>query len=387
MSWLLPAAMGLNAVLGIGSQVDTNKKNLQIARETNEMQKELFHENLDFQREMYQKEMDYQDPSNLRKLLENAGYNPAALVAGAQSMLGSAPSAGSGSSIPSLTAAHMENPLTPQIASAVQNMASMAGAQNQLEDAKGKGIENMFKAEQMRAEINRLKAAKVLSEAQADEIDQKITLVESTWNDLLNLAHQQTRKAEAEANKAYADADYTQALKDTKLPKEVEEIEEKIRTLISERGLNVAEAYAKRMGVEQRWFEAYTQRIMAQNQGEYLGELTNLTHEQFNAKALENILTTLRTNIQKKLLENPYYQTFLNGKQVLSDVLGSVDEVIGTVQKAKNLSNPLEFLNQDSQDSWTESVTNYNKRGEVTGGRTVERKHNYSNRGSKGRKR
>lgn len=79
--WLLPAIGAASNIVGglFGSsaQKDANRANLQIARETNEVNRQMFDDQMAFNERMWNATNAYNSPENQRKLLEDAGYNPA----------------------------------------------------------------------------------------------------------------------------------------------------------------------------------------------------------------------------------------------------------------------------------------------------------------------
>lgn len=84
-----------SGILGIKSQKSANKTNLAIARETNQANERINERNAVLQEYLLKEQQRYNSFVNQRKMLEEAGYNPADLVANgassAQSGLASAP--------------------------------------------------------------------------------------------------------------------------------------------------------------------------------------------------------------------------------------------------------------------------------------------------------
>lgn len=249
MWWVPLVAGGVSAIGNMISQHETNRTNVALARETNALSERMHDQDLAFNREMWEKQVSYNDPSNLRKLLSDAGYNPAALVAGGQSALGSAPSASPAAGVPSLTTPRIENPVSVASTIAMQGLNSMADALNKSEEAKGKQIDNEFKAEQLLATINQLQKSGQLSAAQAEQIRQQIAFMDATWNARTREIEQNAYKLNQDAEKAKADKELTDYLRIHKAPKEVEEIVSKIKNLEADGKLKEAQEYATRAGV------------------------------------------------------------------------------------------------------------------------------------------
>lgn len=62
-----------------GQAANLNKKNRQFVTEQNELNRDLYREGIANTWEMWRATNEYNSPANQRKLLEEAGYNPASL--------------------------------------------------------------------------------------------------------------------------------------------------------------------------------------------------------------------------------------------------------------------------------------------------------------------
>lgn len=81
-----------SGLLDLFGAADTNKANLQIARETNQQNRELFNQQLAWQEDMWNKTNAYNDPSHQVELLQKAGINPAAVYGNGSTSPASMPS-------------------------------------------------------------------------------------------------------------------------------------------------------------------------------------------------------------------------------------------------------------------------------------------------------
>lgn len=99
---------GSNLISNIFGSVNTNKTNkanLQINKMNNQFNEQMLNKQLDYQTEMWNKTNEYNDPSNARKRLENAGYNPSSYFSNEQAGSATAMSGGSASAS---SPAHMQ---------------------------------------------------------------------------------------------------------------------------------------------------------------------------------------------------------------------------------------------------------------------------------------
>lgn len=121
----------VSGILGYASQRQANKTNLQIARETNalnaQLQREVNQQNLD----IFNRQLEYNSPAEQRRMLEEAGYNPASYTDKGSSS--PSPSA------PNMVAPHMERAeVSPYLGFAqdAANMASVFKITSEAEKAK-----------------------------------------------------------------------------------------------------------------------------------------------------------------------------------------------------------------------------------------------------------
>lgn len=133
MALPLLAAAGIAAGANIASNLiggfmgnkatnKTNATNLQIARENNQTSIDIANANNKLSYEMFLRQLEYASPSEQRRMLEEAGYNPAAYLQGSQASAASPPSLQQ----PSLTTPAMQAPT--QLAQNISNLGMSLGS-------------------------------------------------------------------------------------------------------------------------------------------------------------------------------------------------------------------------------------------------------------------
>lgn len=148
---LSAVGLGLGAVSGVGnifSSIRSNSQNMKINRMNNEFNAREAEKARQYQSEMWNKTNDWNSPKNVRKRLEEAGYNP--YLGLDSSNVGTAQSAGTSS--PASAASPIQN-----------NPVQFDGLQNALSTA----IQMSNSTKVSNAEANNLQGQKGLADAQA----------------------------------------------------------------------------------------------------------------------------------------------------------------------------------------------------------------------------
>lgn len=148
---LSAVGLGLGAVSGIGnifSSVHSNSQNMKINRMNNEFNAREAEKARQYQTEMWNKTNEWNSPKNVRKRLEEAGYNP--YLGLDSSNVGNAQSAGSSS--PASAASPIQN-----------NPVQFDGFQNALSTA----VQMSNSTKVSNAEVSNLQGQKSLSDAKA----------------------------------------------------------------------------------------------------------------------------------------------------------------------------------------------------------------------------
>ena len=79
-AWAVPAITAAAQLYGSQYQADSmNRRAARVARETNALNYKMFQEGNMFNEYMFDKANRWNSPANQRKMLEEAGYNPAML--------------------------------------------------------------------------------------------------------------------------------------------------------------------------------------------------------------------------------------------------------------------------------------------------------------------
>ena len=167
---------GVSAIAGLGSAAgnaastaDTNRMNLQIARENNAFNERMMDKQMNYNTEMYERQLAdtlaYSDPSYQRQRLDNAGLNSALIMSGGSSLgsVSSTPSV-NGVSAPSAQGVTMQptdySAVAQAMASAVgfYQQAQMNKADISLKQAQTKQvqIDNDTRARENLARLNKL---------------------------------------------------------------------------------------------------------------------------------------------------------------------------------------------------------------------------------------
>lgn len=140
---------GLGKLFGAGasaaSQAETNRTNLQIARETNEQNYKMFQEQLGFTEDMWNMQNAYNDPSQQMERFRNAGINP--YMAMGVMNGGNAEAVSTPSPNPAITGAPMQSVLS--------GIGDVSGAVSDTIDDVGKLIDLETRSEKNKAEISK----------------------------------------------------------------------------------------------------------------------------------------------------------------------------------------------------------------------------------------
>lgn len=201
---LMGGASLLSSIFGglFGSSANdsANATNLQIARETNDQNYKMFHEQQNFTERMWNLNNEYNTPVQQAQRLRDAGINPSAVLGnnGSSGVVAStAPS--SPSPNPAVAAQVRPYDYSPMFEGINRSIGSFLVNQNQDIDNKMKSIDLAFKMQEKQQELQNKKAEydEILSRSGlndkereyyrklADQVDQNISLIDMTYNDLI----------------------------------------------------------------------------------------------------------------------------------------------------------------------------------------------------------
>lgn len=138
-----------SSVLGYLGQKSANKTNYRIAQETNANNMAMAREANAQNYKIFQEQLKYNSPEEQRRMLEEAGYNPASLTdTGSHTPVVSSPQMQVGNpAVP----AHMGNELAyfNQLGEISNNVAALAQAKKANAEAKGQEIQNEYTRQQL----------------------------------------------------------------------------------------------------------------------------------------------------------------------------------------------------------------------------------------------
>lgn len=201
MSWEAAAIAANAAMNAIGSTIQSgsmNRRAARVARETNALNYKMFQEGNAFNERMFNEANAWNSPINQRKMLEEAGYNPAMLF---DANIGAANPVNSSSPNP----AQGYTPTAPDYSTigvnAIQSYLALKQAKKVDAETLGQQIENGYKAENLAADL-------ALKGAQTGNL-QMVT----KGQELKNIVDEASLEPdilvrEEQANKALADADF-----------------------------------------------------------------------------------------------------------------------------------------------------------------------------------
>lgn len=261
--------LGASAISGLASFLGgnaANKQNVRLQRETNALNYQMFQENQGFQNAMFRKQLDAQDPAFLRRRLESAGYNPASLVAGANGMLGTAPSVSPTPPI-AAQAPHVQDAVTPAVQMAASGISALADAQDKIQESKGKAIDNSFKAAHWQSLLDNLVAQRLLTKEEAEKYKWDNMLTQHQFDALSKMAQKQLYALDAKSRLDDAQAALQNWLRTNKGPKEIEHINAQISNLAAQQKYFEAQEAATRAGVPATLASLYAQAYRDKQEG------------------------------------------------------------------------------------------------------------------------
>lgn len=175
----------LSAISGLFGSIQSNKTNKAIARETNALNKQMFDEQMQYNWDMWNATNAYNSPSAMRQRLKDAGYNPASLIDSPN--LGSAAIGGSAPSAPQMQGYQFNSPIGA-LGKSLELLPSVALAAAQTEktkeEAKGQAINNASLDARLNADLNKLVAERLLTDAQAEKYRQDVAFKDANWDSL-----------------------------------------------------------------------------------------------------------------------------------------------------------------------------------------------------------
>lgn len=239
------AQAGASAVNGVLSYIgtrQTNKTNRRIAAEQNALNYKMFQDANAYNYSMWNRENWYNMPINQRKRLEEAGYNPAALLDAPQLGAASSPS---GSVTPAPAVGYQYQSPISSIGPA---MAEMSGTLKNLSEAKLLDKQSQNYEIDLMSQIDLRERQGLLSKSQADLFRQEYDLKNETWDELIKAAVNDNKMKQEEARKLSIANDIQEQYGSKVAEKELEKIAAEI-ALELEKG-NTEKAQQKLMSIQ-----------------------------------------------------------------------------------------------------------------------------------------
>lgn len=262
-------AAAIQAVGGNIASGQMNKRAARVARETNALNYQMFQEGNEFNERMFNESNAWNSPVNQRKLLEEAGYNPASMfdanIGSANPVNSSSPNAAQG--------------FTPSVAdysqigiNAIQSFLALKQAQKVSAETENQKIKNLYEADTLQSALD-LQAAQtgnLNSLTTGQEIQNEIHSDSKEWEELniQGQAMEQIHKASI--------ADYQQQQEEIKKnilneygPKKAEQeyknLQQEYELLVAKVGTEHAQALMYQKTGDAAWLTAKTSKAVGES--------------------------------------------------------------------------------------------------------------------------
>lgn len=303
MAFIDSLAGGLGSAIGgiasAWSQDKANKRNIAMQRETNRLNYQMFQEQNAFNEKMFNAANEWNSPINQRKMLEDAGFNPASLF-GAN--IGAANPVNSGS--PNAAVSPQMQPIDfNQIASAaIQSFAALketekvdAEIRKTDEETKGFAIDNETKGEINQATLKKLGLDSSKVQAETENIGYKNAVDAASVEADVLTREETANRALADAQKAQSDAvvaGIKARLEEDYGPKraelEYQNLQKEFELKAAQIGTENAQQYMYRKTGDANWLNAKTAQAVGGAQIRDLNASANLKDSQKYRQDLEN---------------------------------------------------------------------------------------------------
>lgn len=197
----------LGPILSYDAQREANSTNKLLARETNALHQKLFNQQIGENWKMFNAANEWNSPAQQRQRLEQAGYNPAALFQNNGALMSSsiqAPSAPPLATAQVQPAVALGNGISSVVGSGLSALTAMAEARKSNAEATAQEINNVTLG---RINIENARAAGY----DADIKSYDAALKEQTYDDQVDLAHQNALVRNAEYKDLVASAAFKEA--------------------------------------------------------------------------------------------------------------------------------------------------------------------------------
>lgn len=315
----------LGGVLGYYGQREANKTNIQLAREANQNNLMIAREANEQNYKMFKEQQQYDSPENQRKMLEEAGYNPASLTGGNYTPLNpNAPQAIAGNP---QVAAHVGNELAymNQLGDITGNVLQMAQAKKANAEADNLELVNQSFMTRFEKEMESLGLQNKWQEIKNEFDQQKFPLDIKEIGKRLELTDIQISKANLEYDIYKAVGKKRAEVEIDHLKEQMELWKEQRKTEITQQDLN--KALGKKAASEAHladvnaWYKGeILESEKAANYG--VAEASQASAEESRERAkgqsIENSINELTKNEQSKKIVQDWKNAIKTGKNIES---------------------------------------------------------------------
>lgn len=296
----------VSGIFNSSAQRKANKLQIQLAKEQNAFNERMLDKQNAFNLDMWHKENEYNSPTAQVQRMLAAGLNPAALA-------GTSGQSGLSTNMPqseSFSPAALPN-IVPEsgFGDAIGNMSSqflnMAAAFKSLTEIKGTEIDNANKDAMLKATIDKLRADGRLSDEQANNINWESTIKQTSFNDLIQITHQQALDAMYKAEVSKIESEVKQKYGDKIGEAELNKVLEEVNLLVEQ---------GKTEQAQQLLFKATKDKALSDM---YVNRSVGLSQIRANNAAANQSNSAARLNAAQaygKELENDVYQLFGKSK-------------------------------------------------------------------------
>lgn len=335
--------------------INANYTQIKEAEKNRQLQQSMLNQNLAFQEDMYWTQFNNLSPKKQRELLEEAGYNPAALVASGYTPQQAAAQGGGGIGSGAMPQTfYPQSRLSQNLSTISQQQLNNSMAKKAEAEAMEKEITNKTKGLEQMEIIRNLVKKGFLTEQEANAyiIDNKIK--QDAYEDIVNGYAENTRKTQGEADQVFIQNELT---KQFGWKKEIANI----AMLIAQGNEAKAREEAIKAGIKTSEYEAVTNRINAiTNQRNAAVNERNAKTAETATENLGNLQGAQKTNIEAQTLSTKlgYISQLYDGIKAQYDTevarvkandanamdaeeLRKMRVAVDLVGKIKNLFNPL----------------------------------------------
>lgn len=279
----------VSGIFNSSAQRKANKLQIQLAKEQNAFNERMLDKQNAFNLDMWHKENEYNSPTAQVQRMLSAGLNPVALV-------GTSGQSGLSTNMPqseSFSPAALPN-IVPEtgFGDAIGNMSAqfvnMAAAFKSLTESKGMEIDNANKDAMLKATIEKLRADGRLSDEQANNINWESAIKQTSFNDLIQITHQQALDAMYKAEVSKIESEVKQKYGDKVAEAELNEVLERVKLLVQQGETEKAQQELFRVTKDKTFSDMMVNRMVGASQSAANYASARNQNAQAYGKELEN---------------------------------------------------------------------------------------------------